>query len=234
MPDQIHIYHNNQQEGPYSPEQLRDMIAKGAVTPVTLAWKIGMSGWAPLNTISTLAETQQSAEPPSSPTVRASPEPSLAPSPAAAAGPAGVGGWLLLFCVGLTIFSPLFGLLQMSSNWSMTEFVYTQYPSFKTAVEWENIASTALLIYGFIAGCRIWSGSLDGREIAQRFLLVRLLGFFGIELIAVVIMRDMPSKIVSSAIGAVIGGGVWTLIWFLIWWFYFKKSKRVRNTYGAN
>ena len=34
-----------QQQGPISEEELRDLIAKGVVTPETLLWSDGMSGW---------------------------------------------------------------------------------------------------------------------------------------------------------------------------------------------
>ena len=91
MPDLIHVYHNNQQEGPYSHDQLREMIANGAVTPVTLAWQEGMSEWAPLNTIISLPATTPAAVPPPPPT-EAVQQQSVATPPVAATGPKGVGG----------------------------------------------------------------------------------------------------------------------------------------------
>jgi len=231
MPDLIHIYHNNQQEGPYSPEQLRDMIAKGTVTPVTLAWKEGMSDWTPVNTIISLPEATRTDAPPPPPS-EAVQQPSVASPPVAATGPKGVGGWLVFFCVGLTILGPLYSLGQISMNWEKAQPAFAQFPNLKTAVMWENAGSIALLIYGFIVGCMIWSGNPNGREIAKKFLLIRLFGFIGIEFITVVIMGDMPSQVVASVIGAAIGAVFANLVVFLIWWFYFKKSKRVRNTYG--
>lgn len=219
MPDLIHIYHNKQQEGPYSPEQLQDMIAKGAVAPITLAWKEGMSDWAPLNTIVACAETQQAITP---------------PPPVAATGPKGVGGWLVFFCVVLTILGPLHFLAQISIAWKQFPPVFAQFPNLKTAIMWEQAGLIALLIYGFIVGCMIWNGNPRGREIAKKFLLIRLFGFIGIEFITVVIMRELPSQVVASVIDGVAVAVFVNLISFLIWWLYFKKSKRVRNTYGAN
>jgi hypothetical protein len=159
-------------------------------------------------------------------------QPSVAPSPVAATGPKGVGGWLVLFCVGLTVLGPLYALGQISMNWEKAQPAFSQFPSFKTAIMWENAGSIALLIYGFIVGCMIWSGNPNGREIAKKFLLIRLFGFIGIEIITIIIMGDMPSQVVASVIGACVGAVLANAFWFLIWWFYFKKSKRVRNTYG--
>ena len=195
------------------------MIAKGAVAPITLAWKEGMSDWAPLNTIVACAETQQATAP---------------PPPVAATGPKGVGGWLVFFCVVLTILGPLHFLAQISIAWKQFPPVFAQFPNLKTAIMWEQAGLIALLIYGFIVGCMIWNGNPRGREIAKKFLLIRLFGFIGIEFITVVIMRELPSQVVASVIDGVAVAVFVNLISFLIWWLYFKKSKRVRNTYGAN
>lgn len=231
MSDLIHIYHNNQQEGPYSLAQLYDMIGKGTVTPVTLAWKEGMSDWAPLNSIISFPHTKPAEAPPALPPIIAH-HPSLASAPVAL-GPKGVGGWLVFFCVGITILSPLYSIGQISMNWEQAQPAFTQFPNLKTAVIWENAGSIALLIYGFIVGCMIWSGNPKGREIAKKFLVIRLFVFIGIEFITIVIMGDMPSQVVASVTGAAVGALLANLFWFLTWWFYFKKSKRVRNTYGG-
>ncbi len=234
MANLIHIYHNNQQEGPYSPEQLRDMMASGTVTPITLAWREGMSDWAPLETIMSTFQSTMAPTAPSPPArADAVSQANVASPPVTATGPKGVGGWLLFFCVGLTILSPLFSLGQISMNWEQAQPAFDQFPTLKTAVMWENAGSIALVVYGFIVGCIIWSGNPNGRRIAKKFLLIRFFGFIGIEFVAVVIMGDMPSQVVTSVIGAGIGAVFREGLWFLIWWLYFKKSKRVRNTYGA-
>ncbi len=53
MSDLIYIYQNNQQEGPYSPAELCDMMADGILLPSTLAWKEGMSDWDSLEAVIT-------------------------------------------------------------------------------------------------------------------------------------------------------------------------------------
>ena len=230
MPELTHVYHNGQQEGPYSHAQLREMIANGTVTPVTLAWQEGMSEWSPLNTIISLPATTPAAVPP--PPTEGVQQQSVAAPPVVTTGPKGVGGWLVFFCVGLTILGPLFSLGQITMHWEQAQPAFAQLPNLKTAVMWENIGSVALLIYGFIAGCMIWGGNSSGRDIAKQYLLIRLFGFIGLEFVTVVIMGDMPSQVVTSVIGAAVGAVFREIVYFLIWWFYFKKSKRVRNTYG--
>jgi hypothetical protein len=47
----IYLYLNDQQTGPYSEEQLREMLVAGNINPLQLAWHEGLTEWQPLNTI---------------------------------------------------------------------------------------------------------------------------------------------------------------------------------------
>ena len=47
----IHISRNGQQEGPYTAEQIQQMLADGSIARYTLAWKEGLSQWVPLSQI---------------------------------------------------------------------------------------------------------------------------------------------------------------------------------------
>ena len=236
MPDLIHIYHNNQQEGPYSPEQIHDMIARGAVTPVSLAWKEGMPDWAPLNTIISCDEVDNAIAPPLPPPIaHPAPQPSVVAPAVAATGPKGVGGWLLFFCVSLTILNPFFFLGCFAMFWAVDlQPMFDLFPNLKNAVICREIGSVALIIYGFIVGCMIWSGNPSGREIAKKYLLINLFGAIGIEFIVVVIRGDMPAQVAQLFEGNALRAIFSHSVGFLVWWFYFKKSKRVRNTYGVN
>lgn len=222
---QIYITKNGNQTGPFTEEQTRGMIAAGMISHDDLAWIEGSPDWKPLNTVLGVSQ------PPPHPA-------STIPAPLAhtltnsSDGPTGVGGWLVFFCVGLTILSPLFSLGQMVNGWEQSKPAFSSFPTIKSALIWENLGSVAILIYGFIVGCMIWSGSSEGRNIARRFLLIRFFGFIGVEVVAILIMGDLPSQMVSAGIGGVVGAIFREGVYFAIWWLYFNKSKRVRNTYG--
>lgn len=66
---------------------------------------------------------------------------------------------------------------------------------------WGNIGGVALLIYGYIVGYIISSGSPRGREVANRYLLISLFGFIGIQFITIVIIGDLPSASITAACG---------------------------------
>ncbi|MBP8961976.1 MAG: DUF2569 family protein [Opitutaceae bacterium] len=222
---QIYITKNGNQTGPFTEEQTRGMISAGMISHDDLAWIEGAADWKPLSVV--LGISQPPPIPNSAPSVVPG-QPLIKSSD----GPTGVGGWLVFFCVGLTILGPLFSFGQMVSGWEQAEPAFSRFPTIKSVLMWENLGSTAILIYGFIVGCMIWSGSPQGRAIARRFLLIRLFGFIAVEVIAILIMGDLPSEVVTAGMGGVVGALFREGVYFTIWWFYFKKSKRVRNTYG--
>ena len=148
-------------------------------------------------------------------------------------GPKGVGGFLLLFCVWLTIVSPLWTLGYMTNEWKTATSCFDSYPSLLTAYVFEFVGIVALLIYGVIVGCMIWSGNPHGRSLAQRFILVRSFGYIILPIISYMLMADHFGEIMTaSTIGGEIGSLLGNLFFFFVWWSYFKKAKRVRSTYG--
>ena len=57
---------NGAQSGPYTPEQLRQMIANRQVTAATYVWKQGMAGWAAASSLPELADAFGCVPPPPS------------------------------------------------------------------------------------------------------------------------------------------------------------------------
>ncbi len=52
---QIFLYLNNEQAGPFTPEQIQGMIASGSVAPDTVGWHEGLEGWMPVSEIPAIA-----------------------------------------------------------------------------------------------------------------------------------------------------------------------------------
>lgn len=47
MADQWHVGRHGRVEGPFSPDQMRQMVVEGRIVPTDLVWKEGMAGWLP-------------------------------------------------------------------------------------------------------------------------------------------------------------------------------------------
>jgi len=201
------------------------MISAGMISHDELAWIDGASDWRPLHTVLGLSQ------PPPIPKPTFSASTGLTTA-IPRSGPKGVGGWLVFFCVGLTILAPPSTLGLMAIAWDLAQPALSKFPTIKSALILDNLASSAILIYGFIVGCIIWSGSPQGRDIARRFLLIRLFVFIGLAVVALLIMGDLPSEVIAGKIGGVVVALFREGVYFTIWWLYFKKSKRIRNTYG--
>lgn len=224
-PMNIYLAKDGAQTGPFSEDQLHQMLAGGQAVSSDLAWREGMADWQPLRNLLGLSQ------PPPLPAVHTNPWPTQA-VPAPVEGPKGVGGWLVFFCVSLTILSPLVVLSQTASTWAQLAPVIDSYPALTRAILFESIGTGALAVYGIIVGIMIWSGSLKGRKMAKTFLLIRLVAFIAIEGITVAMISDLPTQMLEGAISGAVTSVFQVLIYTAVWWSYFKKSVRVKNTYG--
>lgn len=118
------------------------------------------------------------------------------------------------------------------TTWESASPAFAAYPSLKHAVMVSISVSAAITVCGIIVGGMIWSGSPDGRKLAQKFLIARLIGMILTEIIAMVLMADLPKVVVTASINGLLGAVIREGIYFGVWWSYFKLSKRVKNTYG--
>src|SRR5215472_9984 len=120
---------------------------------------------------------------PAQPTVEDQPRPEMSGKPTLS----GIGGWLTFFCVRLTILTPLWTFLslgQIISSYHKAKPAFDRLPALKSGRYLQIGVGVILLVYGFVVGCIIWSGSRSGRRIARQFLIIALVGDIAIAAIA--------------------------------------------------
>jgi len=144
----------------------------------------------------------------------------------------GVGGWLTFFCVALTILGPLISLSQMATNWEVAQPAFDLLPILESAVWIENVGVSAIVIYGFVVGVYIWQGHENGKAMAKRYLIIRLLAFVLLEVLVMGMLSGLPGEVYSVLAEELIAALFREGIFFGVWFTYFKLSKRVANTYG--
>lgn len=130
--------------------------------------------------------------------------------------PRGVGGWLLLFCVDLTILSPIENGLQLLID------VTNEYNPFQLIV---RIAfSVAPFGYGIFAGIMLWLVRPKAVGHGKTYLIISLCTALLESGMAVIENKGrLPSFFdLVTAIAS-----------FAIRWTYLLQSRRVRNTYFA-
>ena len=120
-----------EQKGPVTQEQLTELARKGVLTPQSLVWKEGLSGWVKASTVAGLFPSQTSAPvPPAMPPLPASGPPALdqfatgtpTSSPAPGTVPASSGASRLAVLI-LTIIGGLFTLVTDGCTSAATEGV---------------------------------------------------------------------------------------------------------------
>jgi len=94
----LFLYQNNNQTGPFTDEQINQMVLSHQITPNTLAWKEGMKDWAP---VSTLVNAPGLATPPPPPPRPAAPKSALGITSFVISLVTGVGWVILLAIAGL-------------------------------------------------------------------------------------------------------------------------------------
>jgi hypothetical protein len=208
------------------------MLNARLVLPDDLAWCEGQPTWQTVKAVLGLAEPPPSPSPPPSAAAQLTSEDRLREKMRKKTTLSGVGGWLMFFCVSLIILSPLYSMSRLTSAYEKAQPALERFPTLKAAVQFETAGVVALLIYGIIVGCIIFSGSPSGRRIARQFLLIRLFGFIGIEAVAFWMISQVSPAALSAGAENAVTGIAREFIPFIIWWLYFKRSKRVRNTYG--
>ena len=131
-------------------------------------------------------------------------------------GPTGVGGWLLFFCVSLTILAPLPMLMRASSGWHLIP---------------RYLFDDLRLLYGMVVGAALW--------LKQPVSLMLLRIYFIIAAaMAVLSVLNLVSAALRAHESLFLMPGFTPTFWsvgiILLWFAYFRKSARVRNTYGSN
>jgi hypothetical protein len=150
------------------------------------------------------------------------------PPPAVAYGAApsnlkGVSGWLVLFCVGLTILWPIWTLLQ----YAVSNFIFLRHftPLF--------LLGPIKLVFGIVVGILLWMGKPVAMVVLRIYLaLAGMLTLWSIFSWVQIIMR-FPRSFQSVASITSLLSLVLNLVFLVSAIAYFAMSERVKATYGS-
>jgi hypothetical protein len=84
----------------------------------------------------------------------------------------GVKGWLLFFCISLTILSPLFTLANIARSFSAANRVEDALPGFMTANIIDTVLTLTIMALGIFAGAALWAVKPKAVRVAKLFLIV--------------------------------------------------------------
>jgi hypothetical protein len=143
----------------------------------------------------------------------------------------GVGGWLLLLCLGLTVFGPVVTIYSLASGYTESSQYFDQFPGLKIITVVDSLLSLGLMAFSIYAGAGLWSIRPGAVQMAKRYLLC----FLGYHAIAAILpfLAGLPAAANEAMIVEVVKNTLRGVLYFAVWYSYLNKSKRVASTYAS-
>jgi len=141
----------------------------------------------------------------------------------------GVGGWLLFFCLVLTLFSPLATLFNLVGSFAAASPAFARFPGLLAISVIDTLLSVGLMVFSIYAGIGLWRIQPGAVQTTKTFLKF----FLGYLAFAAVLpfMAGLPAAANEAMVAAVVVSTVRGVIFFAIWNSYLNCSKRVKATY---
>lgn len=143
----------------------------------------------------------------------------------------GIKGWLLLFCLVLTVFSPIATFYNLVTSYNETADVFFMFPGLERLFYVDGILSLVITGLSIRAGIVLWTIRPGAVKTAKNYLLI----FLGYSVLAIFLpfTAGLPPEVNNAMVPEVIKGTLQALIFFGIWYSYLNKSKRVKATYNS-
>jgi len=128
----------------------------------------------------------------------------------------GIGGWLLFFCLSLTILLPILHVYGLSLR-DFSKGIGTEF--------WANVVAPApVTLYGIVMGIMLWARRRNFLVHARIFLFLSM----GLALAHGVGDLATGARWLTVAAGSIVN-----ILYQGLWLLYFAKSRRVANTFSA-
>jgi Protein of unknown function (DUF2569) len=141
----------------------------------------------------------------------------------------GVGGWLLLLCVGLTILGPLFAVASLTGSFREVSPLLDQFPGLMVLMVVDTTLTVGLMAFSIYAGVALWQIRPGAVSTAKRYLLWSLvyLPVTAVLPFMVGLLSESHPAMLKEIARDTLRGVIATAIWY----WYLTKSKRVKATY---
>jgi hypothetical protein len=140
-----------------------------------------------------------------------------------------VGGWLMFFCIGLTVLNPIYALGSLANSFKGSSEYFNEFPGLLVIFVIEVILRVSLMTFSIYAGVGLLRIRPGAVEMATRFLLC-LLGYTAVSAI-LPFMAGLPSEANDAMIGPVAIDSVKGVMYVAVWYLYLNTAQRVKDTY---
>jgi len=154
----------------------------------------------------------------------------LAPPPPPPSRYKGVKGWLLFFCISLTVLNPLVAIVRLRYNIEFVSRFSGIHPALRTELMIDGILSVAITGFSIYAGVCLWRVASGAVQKAQTLLLCLLV--YATIVAFLPLMVGLPIPVNDAIVFETIKSGIVpSIIYFWIWNSYLNTSERVKATY---
>ena len=141
----------------------------------------------------------------------------------------GVGGWLLLLCVGLTVLSPILVAVGIVRGYLVDSPYFDRFPRLRVVVLMDMALRVALTAYGVWVGLRLGKVLPQAVQSARRYFRVAIAYLAVAALLP--FAAGLPAEANPVLAMTVARQTVPALIGVALWYAYLIRSKRVKATY---
>jgi len=141
----------------------------------------------------------------------------------------GVGGWLLFFCISLTVFNPASTLYNLTAGFIQNASYLAEDMGLFAFFLTDTLVSLSIGAFSLFAGISLWRVRPKAVQTARAFLLAGMI--YTLVAPFAPLLLDLTAaarqQVIDSAVVAA-GRGV---LYYIIWFNYLMRSKRVAVTY---
>lgn len=141
----------------------------------------------------------------------------------------GVGGWLLLLCLSLTIFTPIARLVNLTEGIKYSNTYSAQFSSLFNVLIIDGLLGIGVVCFSIYAGFSLWTVKRNAVKIAKTCLFVFLV--HSVIVVFLYFMAGLSSQDKSTLLLQGTKMILPTVIYFAVWYAYLSNSKRVKATY---
>lgn len=132
-----------------------------------------------------------------------------------------VGGWLLFFCIILTIITPIFSFSTIIYVLVKMPLLIKYAPDFALWEKIDLVMMVGIISFSIYAGISLWKKKSGAVDLAKKYLIA----FFIYSLVEAVIVLSYTKADVGMNL-------LRSFVFVGIWYTYLTKSKRVKDTYS--
>ena len=146
-----------------------------------------------------------------------------------ARGPEGIGGWLAWFCFGLIVLIPFSALAIAAGEYKVVEADFNE--ALHGWYVFRMVAVALVSMGGIFFGVALWKRNPKGREWAKIYFRGRLAIMLLVNVILGLFAMEQDGRVARSLRDGAVIGVVGEIAFFVVWGSYFRRSRRVRNTF---